>query len=156
MRYEVVMPGFKYNMTDLQAALGIHQLAALEERLVRREQIARQYNAGLADLPLVRPARVTAGDRHARHLYTVLVEEDRCGQTRDALQMALYERGIATSVHFDVVHLQPYYRERFGFTRGMCPAAERIADTTLSLPFSAGMSDESVDIVIAALNELLG
>jgi dTDP-4-amino-4,6-dideoxygalactose transaminase len=156
MRYDVVMPGFKYNMTDLQAALGIHQLAALEERLVRREQIARQYNAGLADLPLVRPARVTAGDRHARHLYTVLVEEDRCGQTRDALQMALYERGIATSVHFDVVHLQPYYRERFGFTRGMCPVAERIADTTLSLPFSAGMSDESVDIVIAALDELLG
>src|SRR5262245_44816924 len=155
MRYEVVLAGFKYNMTDLQAALGIHQLAALEERLVRRAAISRRYDQGLAGLPLELSAPVRSTDRHARHLYTVLVDEDQCGHTRDALQMALYERGIATSVHFDAVHLQPYYRDRFGFEPGMCPVAERIAETTLSLPLSAGMSDESVDIVIAALHELL-
>jgi len=154
-RYEVVTPGFKYNMTDLQAALGIHQLASLESRLRRREELSRRYDEGLADVPITRPAPVDGLDRHARHLYTILVDRKTCPFDRDALQMALYERGIATSVHFPVVHLQPYYRERFGFRPGMFPVAESIADRTLSLPLSAGLSDSAVDYIVDTLRSLL-
>jgi dTDP-4-amino-4,6-dideoxygalactose transaminase len=154
-RYDVVMPGFKYNMTDLQAALGLHQLRSLDLRHVYRSRLWSRYDAGLADLPLQRPAAVPSGDRHARHLYTVLVDESACGLSRDGLQAALRERGIATSVHFTAVHLHQYYAERFGFRRGMCPVAESISDRTLSLPLSSGMRDAAVDRVVDALHEVL-
>ena len=80
-------------MSDLQAAIGIHQLAAIDRRHARREQIWRAYDAALANLGVDRPAPVAPGDRHARHLYTILVDEARCGCARDALQAALRERG---------------------------------------------------------------
>jgi dTDP-4-amino-4,6-dideoxygalactose transaminase len=156
VRYDVVLPGFKYNMTDLQAALGIHQLASLERRLARRDAICRRYDEGLAGLPLDRPAPVAPGDRHARHLYTVLVDEASSGTTRDALQMALRSRGVATAVHFTAVHLHSYYASRFGLRRGMFPAAEAISDRTLSLPLSASMTDAAVERVIGAVRTCLG
>ena len=154
-RYDVLLPGFKYNMPDLAAAVGLHQLASIESRLQRREAIWRRYDAGLTDLPFDRPAPVPARDRHARHLYTILVDERRTGCGRDRLQEALRERGVATSVHFAPVHLHTYYAERFGYRRGMFPVAESIADRTLSLPLSSGMSDAAVDRVIEALHEVL-
>ncbi len=154
--YEVVLPGFKYNMTDLQAAIGIHQLGALESRLERRRLAWERYDNAFADLPIARPAPVARTDRHARHLYTILVDHTRCGFSRDALRAELYQRGIATSVHFSPVHLEPYYRQAFGFRPGLCPVAERIASQTLSLPLSAGISDDAIDQVIAAVRELLG
>jgi dTDP-4-amino-4,6-dideoxygalactose transaminase len=156
VRYDVVLPGFKYNMTDLQAALGIHQLASIESRLARREAICRRYDEGLADLPLERPAAVASGDRHARHLYTVLVDAAASGITRDELQRALRSLGIATSVHFTAVHLHSYYASRFGLRRGMFPAAESISDRTLSLPLSASMTDAAVARVIDAVRISLG
>jgi dTDP-4-amino-4,6-dideoxygalactose transaminase len=153
--YDVVLPGFKYNMTDLQAAIGLHQLASLERRLERRVAIWRRYDEALAPLPLVRPAPVAAGDRHARHLYTILVDERAGAPPRDELQMALHGRGVATSIHFKPLHLHPFYAERFGLRRGMFPVAERIGDTTLSLPLSPSMSDAAVDRVIEALHDCL-
>ena len=154
-QYEVVMPGFKYNMTDLQAALGIHQLASIEPRLARRERVWRRYDQALADLPVTRPIPPDGADRHARHLYTILVDDARCRFSRNTLQALLYERGVATSIHFAPVHLQPFYQHAFGFRRGCCPAAEMIADRTLSLPLSAGISDEAVEHVIDAMRSLL-
>jgi dTDP-4-amino-4,6-dideoxygalactose transaminase len=153
--YEVVMPGFKYNMMDLQAAIGLHQLAALEERLVRRDAIWHAYDQAFGQLPLRVPAPVAEGDRHARHLYTVGVDELAAGLTRDMLQERLAARGIATSVHFRALHLHPYYRDRFRLRRGMFPAAEALSDTTLSLPLSAGMSAEAVARVIEAVHDSL-
>jgi dTDP-4-amino-4,6-dideoxygalactose transaminase len=153
--YDVVMAGFKYNMMDLQAAIGLHQLAGIEARLVQREAICRAYDAGLAGLPLVLPEAVPAGDRHARHLYTVLVDERAGGITRDELQRRLTARGIGTSVHFRALHLHPYYQERFGYARGMFPNAESISDTTLSLPLSAAMTTDTVDRVIEAVHDSL-
>jgi dTDP-4-amino-4,6-dideoxygalactose transaminase len=155
-RYEVALAGFKYNMSDLQAAIGIHQLSGLEERLTRREAVWKRYDAGLRNFPIERPAAVGGRDRHARHLYTILVDEARCGYTRDALQLALYERGVATSVHFVAVHLQPYYQQEFGFRRGLCPIAEAISDRTLSLPLSAAITNDDVDHVIETLGTLIG
>ena len=154
-RYDVVLPCFKYNMTDLQAAIGYHQLASLDRRHARREQIWRRYDDGLADLPIERPAPVAAGDRHARHLYTILVDQTRGPHSRDSLQSALGDLGVSTSVHFGALHLQSYYADRFGYRRGMFPVAESIADRTLSLPLSSGMTGDAVDRVVDALHELL-
>lgn len=148
--YDVVAPGFKYNMPDLMAAIGIQQLARIEERLRRREAIWQRYDDAFADLPLTRPAPVAPGDRHARHLYTVLVEPES-GWLRDELASALREDGIVTSVHFRAVHLFTYYAERYGLRRGMFPHAERVSDCTLSLPLSAAMPEAHVDAVIEAV-----
>ncbi len=154
-QYDVLMAGFKYNMMDLQAAIGLHQLAGIDARLARRQAIWAQYDEALAGLPLRRPAPVRPGDLHARHLYTVLVEPT-AGLSRDALQMTLRERGISTSIHFRALHLHPFYQERFGLRRGMFPAAEAVSDSTLSLPLSAAMTTEAVDRVIEALHDVLG
>jgi dTDP-4-amino-4,6-dideoxygalactose transaminase len=152
--YDVVLPGFKYNMTDLQAAIGLTQLAGIAAKLARREAIWRIYDEGLADLPVTRPAPVRTGDVHARHLYTILVEAES-GWGRDELIAALGARGITTSVHFRALHLHPYYATRFGFTRGQFPVAERVSDSTISLPLSAAMPDESALRVVDALRDLL-
>jgi dTDP-4-amino-4,6-dideoxygalactose transaminase len=154
-QYDVVMAGFKYNMTDLQAAMGLQQLARLTRMHQRRDAIWRAYDEALADVPIERPAPVAPDTVHARHLYTVLVDERRSGWTRDALQQALQERGIGTSIHFRALHLHPFYAERFGFRRGMFPNAEYISDRTLSLPLSAAMTDEEVDRTIEAVRDLV-
>jgi dTDP-4-amino-4,6-dideoxygalactose transaminase len=155
-QYDVLMPGFKYNMMDIQAAIGLHQLAGIDTRLARRAAIWREYDAALASLPLRRPAPLADGDVHARHLYTVLVDERAAGLSRDELQGRLQDRGVATSVHFRALHLHPYYQERFGLRRGMFPAAETVSDTTLSLPLSAAMAPDAVERVIEALHDVLG
>jgi dTDP-4-amino-4,6-dideoxygalactose transaminase len=121
----------------------------------RRSAIWSRYDAALASLPLRRPVEVAAGDVHARHLYTVLVDEAAAGMSRDELQSRLRDRGISTSIHFRALHLHPYYQERFGLRRGMFPAAEAISDTTLSLPLSGGMSDAAAERVIEALHDVL-
>jgi dTDP-4-amino-4,6-dideoxygalactose transaminase len=150
--YDVVMAGFKYNMMDLQAALGLHQLAKLEAHLRRREAIWARYDEALRDLPVMRPAPVPAGDVHARHLYTILIEPES-GWTRDDLASALRAEGIATSVHFRALHLQPFYAERFGYRPGLFPVAEMISARTLSLPLSAAMTDGQVERVVAAVTK---
>jgi dTDP-4-amino-4,6-dideoxygalactose transaminase len=153
--YAVRMAGFKYNMMDLQAAIGLHQLARLGGMHARRATISARYDAALADLPLTRPAPVSPLTVHAHHLYPVLVDPAIAGVTRDALQDALRTRGISTSVHFRALHLQPYYQERYGLRRGMFPNAERVSDQTLSLPLSSALSNADVDRVIEALHECL-
>lgn len=152
--YDVLFPGFKYNMMDLQAAIGLHQLAGLAARTARRESVWRIYDEGLADLPLGRPAPVPAGDVHARHLYSVLVGPDS-GWTRDDLIAHLAGRGIATSVHFRALHLHPYYRERYRLTRGMFPEAERVSDQIVSLPFGGGMTDDEAWTVVDVLRQAI-
>lgn len=154
-RYDVVLPGFKYNMTDLQAAIGLHQLAQIEVNYARRAAIARAYDEAFADLPLGRFAPPPAGSRHAHHLYMVLVD-GRAGITRDEAAERLAEAGVSTSVHFHPLHLHSYYRDRFGYSRGAFPVAEQLADTVLSLPLSPALSDAQVDHVISVVRRLFG
>jgi dTDP-4-amino-4,6-dideoxygalactose transaminase len=153
--YQVLMAGFKYNMMDVQAAVGLHQLARIDALHARRKAIAARYDDGLAPLPLVRAVAAAERMVHAHHLYPVLIDEARTGRTRADVQEALAARGIATSVHFPALHLQPFYRERYGFRAGMFPVAERIAGQTLSLPLSPALSDAQVDRVIEALHDCL-
>jgi dTDP-4-amino-4,6-dideoxygalactose transaminase len=153
--YEVVEPGFKYNMTDMQAALGIHQLARVETNLARRNEIWRRYDEAFRDLPVVVPAPEEPGTRHARHLYTLLLDLDRLSLDRDAVQGELHRRRIGTGTHYLAVHLHEYYRNTFGYERGDLPNAEWISDRTLSLPLSPKLSDEDVDDVISAVTSVL-
>ena len=146
--YDVVMPGFKYNLSDVQAAIGLHQLEQIEARLVRRQAICDRYDDAFGDLPLVRFADVPDGDRHARHLYPVLIDPQLAGCTRDDVERRLAEEGVSASVHFRALHLHRYYREQFGFHEGQFPKAEFLSDRVLSLPLSASLSDDHVSRVI--------
>jgi dTDP-4-amino-4,6-dideoxygalactose transaminase len=154
-RYDVVMAGFKYNMSDVQAAIGLPQLATIEARLERRQAICARYDEAFADLPLAPWAPVPAGDRHARHLYPVLIDAEWSGRSRDDVERALASEGIATSVHFRALHLHRFYRERYGFQAGQFPQAEYLADRVLSLPLSARLTDDQIDRVIAAFRRVI-
>jgi dTDP-4-amino-4,6-dideoxygalactose transaminase len=145
------MAGFKYNMMDLQAAIGLCQLARLAEMHERRVAIWRAYDEAFRALPITRPSAPEPGTVHARHLYTVLVDEQACGLSRDRMAALLHDRGVATSVHFRALHLHPYYAERFNLARGMFPNAEFVSDRTLSLPLSAAMTDDDVERVVDAV-----
>ena len=153
--YEVVAPGFKYNMTDVAAAMGVVQLARLPQFVQRREALARRYHAALAALPLVLPATAPAGDQHAWHLYVVrLAPEARIG--RDEFIQGLADRGIGTSVHYVPLHRHPYWRDRYGLTPEQFPHADAAYQAMVSLPLFTAMTDADQDRVIAALHALLG
>ena len=149
--YEVEEPGFKFNMTDLQAALGIGQLARVERNLERRETIWARYDEAFADLPLDLPAPVAADGRHARHLYTVLVDSERAGISRDALQRRLHDLQIGTGIHYRAIHLHSWYRRTLGITPDELPNATSISERTLSLPLGPSMTDVDVEDVVAAV-----
>jgi dTDP-4-amino-4,6-dideoxygalactose transaminase len=150
-RYDVVTPGFKYNMTEIQAAMGLHQLAAINRHAARRAAIWARYDEACARLPVATFGPVPQGSVHARHLYTILVDGAN-GPNRDEVSEALGRLGVATSVHFQAVHRHSYYVYRYGTRDGQFPHAERIADTVLSLPLSPALSDEQVEAVVLALD----
>ena len=153
--YQVLFPGFKYNMTDIQAALGIHQLARVAEGAKRRDEIWARYDEAFADVPVVRPARVDEGTVHARHLYTILVKTEVTGKSRDQTLNELIRLNIGTGVHYTALHLHPYYRETFGHKPGDFPNAEYIGERTLSLPLSTKLSDDDVAAVIEAVTHVV-
>lgn len=152
--YEVVRPGFKYNMTDVQASVGLHQLPRLDRWIDQRAELWERYDALLAQLPLVLPPPPEPNTRHARHLYQVLLAPDS-PITRDELLDALTARNIGTGVHYRGVHMHPFYRDKYGLARSDFPVATEISDRTLSLPLSPKLSDRDQDDVVAALSELL-
>ena len=153
--YQVVECGFKYNMMDLQAAIGLHQLARVEESWRRREAIWGIYERELAALPLERPAAPAEGTRHAYHLYTVLVDEDACGITRDGFLDAMNERRIGTGVHYLSIAEHPYYQQRFGWRPEEWPHAMRIGRQTVSLPISPKLTDAEVSRVVEAIGAVV-
>ena len=138
--YAVHFPGFKYNMMDMQAAIGLHQLRRVEDGWRRREEVWKRYSDGLAGLPASLPQPPAPGERHAYHLYTLLVDTDNLKASRDQVLAALQAENIGVGVHYTAVHLHPYYRETFGFARGDFPNAEFISDRTISIPFSTKLT----------------
>ena len=153
--YEAVDLGFKCNMTDLQASLGLHQLARIEENSKRRLAIWQRYAAAFAGLPVGTPAAWPSADRHALHLYTLLLDLDRLRTDRDTIAHALHLEGIGTGVHYRGVHLQPLYRDRDGSRPKDFPVASWISERTLSIPMSAALTDRDVNTVVDAVQRVL-
>jgi dTDP-4-amino-4,6-dideoxygalactose transaminase len=152
--YEVVEPGFKFNMTDIQAALGLHQLPLLGQWIDRRAELWARYDHLLAGLPVQTPPLADPDTRHARHLYQLTLDPD-APLTRDELLDELTARRIGTGVHYRGVHLHPFYRDRYGLIPEQFPVANAISEGTLSLPLSPKVSDADQRDVVRALVELL-
>ncbi len=154
--YQVVAAGFKYNMMDLQAAIGIHQLARVESAWRRRREIWDRYDEAFAGLPLTCPAAPEAATRHAFHLYTVIVDETRAGLARDAFLQGMNREGIGVGVHYVALPEHPHYRESLGWRPEDTPNATRIGRRTVSLPISPKLTDDDVTDVISAVRRTLG
>ncbi|PTX91109.1 DegT/DnrJ/EryC1/StrS family aminotransferase [Opitutus sp. ER46] len=153
--YDVVEIGFKYNMMDLQAAIGLHQIQRVEAYWRRRQEIWDAYNRAFADLPAARPAPLPANSRHALHLYTLLIDEVRAPVTRDQFMTALHRRNIGTGVHYRAIPVLSVYQQRFGWRPDDFPRAHAIGCSTVSLPISAKLADGDVEDVITAVRDVL-
>lgn len=153
--YQILLPGFKFNMMDLQAGIGLHQIEKIEKYLKIREKIWAAYDEGLKDLPITVPTAVEPQTRHARHLYTILLDLKALKVTRDQFQQELFKMKIGTGIHFTSVHLQPYYRKTFKFKADDFPNAAHLSERTLSLPLSAAMTAKDVDDVLWAIKKIV-
>ncbi|RIL01500.1 MAG: UDP-4-amino-4,6-dideoxy-N-acetyl-beta-L-altrosamine transaminase [Proteobacteria bacterium] len=151
VHYQVEQPGFKYNMTDLAAAIALVQLGKVEAHWQRRRALWDFYLRELAELPLELPAPFAPGTRHALHLFTCRVDPARTARTRDEVVQALHGLRIGSGVHYTALHLHPWYRKRFGHEPGDFPSAESIGARTFSIPLSPAVSDADAADVVRAL-----
>jgi len=153
--YEVVAPGFKYNMPDLMAAIGIHQLKKAYRFQKQREEIARRYTEAFSDLPVKTPYIANPDDIHSWHLYVLQLDLEKLKITRDEFIEKMAEKGIGTSVHFIPLHIHPYWRDRYGFKPEDFPVALDCYHRSVSLPIYTRMTDEDVSSVIASVRNIL-
>jgi dTDP-4-amino-4,6-dideoxygalactose transaminase len=152
--YEIVAPGFKYNLTDIAAALGLQQLRRAREFQRRRAEIAAQYDAAFAGLPLLVPPAAAQGDMHAWHLYVLRLADD-APIDRDTLVERLFAAGIGCSVHYIPLHLQPYWRDRYGLAPSIFPHSQRAYERMVSLPIYTRIGPADVERVVAAVRAAL-
>ena len=153
-RYDVVAPGYKYNMTDVAASLGIHQLRRALELRKGREAIARRYDAAFSDLPVQLPPRPQNGDLHAWHLYVLRLNPD-APVDRDTLIQKMYDAGVGCSVHYIPLHLQRYWRETYSLLAEEFPHSQRAYEQAVSLPIYTRMTGHQHDRVIATVRSIL-
>lgn len=154
--YEVIEPGFKYNLTDIAAAMGLHQLDKAAWMRDVRQKYAEMYSAAFSGMPELQiPYHGTDPAQHAWHLYTLRLHPEKLTINRADFIERLKDLGIGTSVHFIPLHLHPYYRERYGFKRGDYPVSEDLFDREVSLPIYPKMTEDDVNRVIAAVKELV-
>lgn len=154
--YDVEEIGFKYNLMDLQAAIGMHQITRVEPYWQRRLVLWQRYMKELGDLPIGLPAPWASHEKHALHLFTILVDKQRCGVSRDEMLMKLHQQNIGTGVHYRSLPNMSVYRRRFGWKPEDFPAAQAIGDRTLSLPLTPRLTDDDAGDVIAAVRQALG
>jgi len=153
--YECLVPGFKYNMTDIQASLGLHQLARIEANAKLRKKYWQMYDKAFASMPeIIRPSPEEKGTRHARHLYAIQLSLDKLKITRNEFVDKLLKENIGCGVHFMPVHLHKYYRDTFDFKKGDYPNAEFVGEGILSLPLGANLTTRDVEDVIGAVKKI--
>ena len=152
--YEIVAPGFKYNMTDIAASIGVHQLKKANLFQGKRAHIAALYDKELADLPIILPPHAAGEDVHSWHLYVIQLDSS-VKVSRDSFIERMFSQGIGCSVHYIPLHLHPYWRDRYGLAPEMFPASQRIYERTLSLPLYTRMTDADVKRVVSAVKEAL-
>ena len=154
--WDILAPGYKYNMFDLQGALVSSQLAKIDSFQRRRIALKARLDAGLRDVPEI-SFPVERGSRgHAHHLYPIIVRVEALSADRDTIMNAIQAENVGIGVHFRAVHLHPYYEQTFGFRRGMFPRAEYYSDRTISLPLYPRMTDADADDVVAAVRKVIG
>jgi dTDP-4-amino-4,6-dideoxygalactose transaminase len=153
--YEVVLPGYKFNMMDIQAAIGIHQLQELGGFIARRNELVKRYQEALNDWPQwTLPAEPDYDHLHSWHIYTPLINEEAAQMNRDEFMHAMREKNVGTGLHYRAVHLYPYYRDTFGFQAGDFPEAESVCERIVSLPLFPGMTDAEHDRVLDVMYTL--
>jgi dTDP-4-amino-4,6-dideoxygalactose transaminase len=156
-QYEIMLPGFKYNLTDIQAALGIHQIKKLDDFIKTRTALAKRYTellSGVDEIILPR-YEFDNGIRHAWHLYIVMIDTEKLSIDRNQFMAEMLARNIGIGLHFPAIHLQPYYQEKFGCARGTLPDTEFVADRLFSLPLYPGMNDEDLLDVVHAVKDII-
>jgi dTDP-4-amino-4,6-dideoxygalactose transaminase len=154
--YQVVEAGFKYNMMDLQAAIGIHQLRRIEASWQRRREIWDRYQRAFAKMPVVLPADPETGTRHAYHLYTIRIDSAEAGLARDEFIAAMSQSGIGVGVHYLSLASHPHYQERYGWRPNDYPEAQAVSETTVSLPLSSKLTDADVERIVETVEHVLG
>lgn len=153
--WELLMPGYKYNMFDIQASIGIHQLKKIETFLNRREQIANQYNAAFNNVNEIKLLKHRKGIKHAHHLYVIVLKTELLKVSRDVILNEIQKRGIGLAVHFRALHLQPFFKQHFNLKKGMFPQAEYFSERVLSLPIYPKMTDDDTARVIETVLDVL-
>lgn len=154
--YKVIECGFKYNMMDIQAAIGLHQFARLEKYWQIRQKIWNTYNVAFANLPIERPSNPEPDTKHAHHLYTIRINKENTGMTRDYFLNAMTKENIGVGVHYLSIPEHPYYQKTFGWKVRNFPQAHRLGQETVSLPISAKLNDDDVNDVIKAVYKIFG
>jgi len=153
--YKVIECGYKYNMMDIQAAMGIQQLRRIEQNWTRRCEIWDKYNESFRDLLCFTPKPFEKKSRHGLHLYTLMLDLKKLGVDRDFVLNALAKENIGTGVHYIALHLHPYYANKYGFKKGDFPNSEWISERTISLPFSVKLKNSDVGDIIKAVTKVL-
>lgn len=153
--YHVVECGFKYNMMDLQAAIGIHQLSRVEKNWLRRQAIWNAYNQSFADLPIDIPAPVMPKIRHAYHLYTISINKERCSISRDDLLDLMTQHNIGVGVHYLSLPEHPYYQKQFGWRPEQYPNAMKVGRETVSIPLTPKLTDTDVTSIVETVRRIL-
>ncbi len=156
VHYDIISPGLKFNMTDLQASLGIHQLKRITPHWEIRKRLWHLYLEGLKDLPLQLPAHtLREDDVHAYHLFSPLLDSSQTNISRDRLLDALIKENIGVGIHYHALHACEYYSQRYGIQTDHCPVAHEIGERTFSLPLSPGLGENQVQQVIEAVQSIL-
>ena len=153
--YEVIYPGFKYNLTDLAAAIGLEQLKKCDQFYEARRRIARHYEQAFSNLPEVQIPSSASDVQHAWHLYVIQLRLERLKIDRTTFIKALSEHNIGTSVHFIPLHLHPFYKNTYGYRPTDFPQATAVFEGIISLPIYPSMNEESVDYVIGTVKKLI-
>jgi len=146
--WELLMPGYKYNMFDMQASLGIHQIKKVESFLNKRVQIVKKYNDAFEKTEEIQLLKPESNIKHAHHLYVIVIKTENLKVSRDEVLNEIQKRGIGVAVHFRSLHLQPFFKQHFNYKKGMFPQAEYLSDRVISLPLYPKMTDEDVSRVI--------
>lgn len=153
--YRVRELGFKYNMTDIAASLGCHQLIKIKKMQDHRAKIWKLYKESLKDLPITLPPETSKNNQHARHLFPILINKRTTGLTRDEFIAAMHKKGIGTGVHYLSIPEHPYFRKRFGWRPEKWPVAMRVGRQTVSLPLSASLDLKGAERVVQSVREII-
>ncbi|UCD84905.1 MAG: DegT/DnrJ/EryC1/StrS family aminotransferase [Deltaproteobacteria bacterium] len=153
--YEILYPGYKYNMTDIQASLGIHQLKKIETFLEKRREYVDLYNEGFSELSEVKTPTVRGGVRHAWHLYIIQLALEKLKISRNDFIKALNQEKVGVSVHFIPLHMHPYYRDTYGFRPEDFPISKEVYERVVSLPLYPNMGEDDIKDVISAVKKIV-